>query len=373
MKFTINREQFLKGLTIASKAIGSKSPIPVMVNVKLSLDEKGLNIIGSNNELSIKTIVPYMIGDTTIIRASREGSTLVASRIITEIVRRIEGTELSFEVFDGTIIQIEDGRSNFKLNSVKPEEYPEIDLEPTGTKIELNAKEFTKMVEQTAFAASQKEQRPILTAVNIEAVDGKLIATATDSARLAKKEVVLPSTAHFSVNIPAKVLSEISKLLENEPSLEMVVSEKKALFLFDGTIVSSRLISGEYPNTRNIVPRAYNYKLEVNAAEMLRAMERVSLLSGERENVVKLAMSDNGVEVSSKSAQTGSAVESITTCQFAGERLEISFNAEYVGAAIRACQSEDVTLGFVGEMKPFSVRDAKDDSQIQIVTPVRTY
>ncbi len=374
MRFKIDREQFLKGLTIASKAIGSKSPIPVMMNVKLVLDEQGLSVIGSNNDLSIKTVIPYKIGERDIIRDAQFGATLVASRIITEIARRVAGTELAFEIIDDTIAQIGDGRSSFKLNSVRPEEYPEIDLEPTGVQVALDSKVFIQMVDQTAFAASGKEQRPILTAVNLEASgDYKLIATATDSARLARKEVALPNPAKFVANVPARVLGEISKLLEGEGIVNLAINEKKILVSFNGTIVSSRLINGDYPNTKNIVPRNFNFFLEANSLELISAMERVSLLSIERENVVKLSMGDEGVEVSSKSAEVGSAVETIGTCQYTGERLEVSFNSDYVMAAIRACQSEDVTIAFLGEMKPFVIKNAKDESQVQLVTPVRTY
>ena len=374
MRFKIDREQFLKGLTIASKAIGSKSPIPVMMNVKMVLDEQGLSLIGSNNDLSIKTIVPYKIGDRDIIRDAQFGSTLVASRIITEIARRVAGSELSFEIIDDTIAQIGDGRSSFKLNSVRPEEYPEIDLDPTGVQVSLDSKVFIQMIDQTAFAASGKEQRPILTAVNLEASgDYKLIATATDSARLARKEIALPNPAKFVANVPARVLNEISKLLEGEGVVNLSINEKKILVSFNGTIVASRLINGDYPNTKNIVPRNFNFFLEANSLELISAMERVSLLSIERENVVKLSMGDTGVEVSSKSAEVGSAVETIGTCQYTGDRLEVSFNSDYVMAAIRACQSEDVTMAFLGEMKPFVIKNTKDESQVQLVTPVRTY
>ncbi len=374
MRFKIDREQFLKGLTIASKAIGSKSPIPVMMNVKMVLDEQGLSLIGSNNDLSIKTVVPYKIGDRDIIRDAQFGSTLVASRIITEIARRVAGSELSFEIIDDTIAQIGDGRSSFKLNSVRPEEYPEIDLDPTGVQVSLDSKVFIQMIDQTAFAASGKEQRPILTAVNLEASgDYKLIATATDSARLARKEIALPNPAKFVANVPARVLNEISKLLEGEGVVNLSINEKKILVSFNGTIVASRLINGDYPNTKNIVPRNFNFFLEANSLELISAMERVSLLSIERENVVKLSMGDTGVEVSSKSAEVGSAVETIGTCQYTGDRLEVSFNSDYVMAAIRACQSEDVTMAFLGEMKPFVIKNTKDESQVQLVTPVRTY
>lgn len=375
MRFTIQREAFLKGLTIAGKAIGSKSPIPVMMNFKLTLTIEGLSILGSNNEITIKTLVPTMVGEEKLIFDPEYGSTLVSSKYLTDIVRKIEGDQIQFEVIDNTIVKIKDNRSNFKLNSIRPEEYPEIDLTDQGVTIKLEKNAFQTFVNQTAFAASTKEQRPILTAVNLQADNNALVATATDSARLARKEIYFDESYSFSANIPAKTLTEVSKLIETENVADMTlsVSETKVLFSFANTIVSSRLITGDYPQTKNIVPKTFNYFLEVNAQEFISAMERVSLLLSEKENVVKLTMSDEAIEVSTKSSQVGSAVERLNVCQYKGDRLEVSFNASYVIDAIKACGSEDVTLAFLGEMKPFVIRNDQDNTQIQLVTPMRTY
>lgn len=377
MKFKINREQLLKGLLVASKPTTTKSPIPVLGNILMTLDEKGLHLLGSNGELAIKTLIPIRVNDMEVIRIYSEGECLVSSKIIVEMIRKLEGNEIDFELFDGSIAKIEDGRTKYNLNSVRPDEYPDIDLEKNGVTFEVESKKFVKMVDQTSFAASTKEQRPILTAIHLEANEGELTAIATDSARLAKKTIEMKDNVVFNANVPARVLQEIAKTIEGTPGVSLVeitVSDKKILFEFDGTIVSSRLIAGDYPNTKNIIPKSYNSFLEVNANELLKAMERVALLAAnERENIVKLSLSENGVVVSSRSPLSGSATETIATCKYSGEALEISFNYLFVSAAVKACQSEDVTVGFLGEMKPFSVRVNEDPTHVQIVTPVRTY
>lgn len=373
MRFCINRECFLKALTIASKAISTKSPIPVMTNFKLTMDNGVLSVLGSDNDITIKTDIPSQIGDKQIINDTEDGSTLVPSKYLTEIIRKIEGEFVTFEVIDETIVKVYDNRSNFKLNSINAEEYPEIDLDETGTSFTLGVDQFKLLVDQTAFAASTKEQRPILTALNLNGGDHKLVATATDSARLARKEIEMNDVPYFNANVPAKVMVEVEKLLENQKEVVISVSEQKIIFKFEDTLVSSRLISGDYPNTRNIVPKAFNYFLEVNAKELLDAMDRVSLLLIDKENVIKLTMSPESVEVSAKSNQVGSATEAINICQYNNDRLEISFNTIYVAEAIKACQSEDVVIEFLGEMKPFVVKNPNDNSQIQLITPVRTY
>ncbi len=377
MKFKINREQFLKGLNVASKPTTTKSPIPVLGNILMSLDEQGLHLLGSNGELAMKTLIPMRVNDLEVIRVYAEGECLVSSKIIVEMIRKLEGNEIDFELFDGSIAKIEDGRTKYNLNSVRPEEYPEIDLEKNGVNFEVDSRKFVKMVDQTSFAASTKEQRPILTAIHLEANEGELTAIATDSARLAKKTIEIKDNVVFNANVPARVLQEIAKTIESTPGVSVVeisVSDKKILFEFDGTVVSSRLIAGDYPNTKNIIPKSYNSFLEVNANELLKAMERVALLAAnERENIVKLSLSEGAVVISSRSPLSGSATETISTCKYSGEALDISFNYLFVAAAVKACQSEDVHVGFLGEMKPFSVKVNDDPTHVQIVTPVRTY
>lgn len=374
MRFVIKRDEFLKALLVAGRAVNSKSSaVPVLANLKLELTDKGLSITGSNYELTIKTSIPYSRDDVELIRNVKEGTTLVNAKIITDMARKIDTEEINFEVIDSTIAVITAGKIKYNLNCIKANEYPDIDLEPNGIQINLSRVEFSSLVSQTAFAASLKEQRPILTAINLEAADGLLTATATDSARLARKQIPISTDLRFSANVPAKMMVEVDHLLEGSESVKIALSDKKALFEFESTVVSTRLIAGDYPNTKNIVPRVTNYELQVNASDFMKAIDRVNILSIDRENVVDLYLSDETVEISAKSTQVGSASEKIEVFKFSGNNLQISFNSEFVLSAIKALGSEDVTFLFVGEMKPFVVKNPEDESIVQIVTPVRTY
>lgn len=373
MRFTIKREELLKGLAVASRAVASKVAVAVLANLKIELNENGLFITGSNYDLTIKTFIPYRCGEKEIIRNYKEGATLINSKIITEIARKMEAEEITLDVIDSTVAIVSDNRSEYKLNCVRPDEYPDLDLEANGTEITLSKSDFDSLVSQTAFAASLKEQRPILTALNLEASDGLLTATATDSARMARKQIKVDSDVRFVANVPAKMMVEVAHLVEGLSEISIAFSDKKALFTLDRTIIASRLVAGDYPNTKNIVPKITNYSLEVNASDLLKAIDRANILSVERENVVDLTMNESGIEISSKSSQVGSAVEKIELFKYEGQNLRVSFNSEFVTAAVRALGCEDVTFAFVGEMKPFVIKNASDDSVIQIVTPVRTY
>ena len=172
---------------------------------------------------------------------------------------------------------------------------------------------------------------------------------------MARKTINVPEEINFVANVPAKMMVEVDHLMENLPDVSISFSDKKALFKLGKTVVATRLIAGDYPNTKNIVPKLTNYALEVNGADLLKAIARANLLSMDRENVVDLAMSDEGVSISAKSSQVGSAVEKIDNYKFEGAQLKVSFNSEFVSSAIRALNAEDVTIAFVGEMKPFVI------------------
>jgi len=370
MRFTINKDEFLKALNIVSKPVPVKSFVASLVFIKLTLDDKGLTLIGSNETIAISTLIPFTINDVEIIRNHRTGSVLIQGKYLTEIVRKLSSKELTLDVLDNSVVEITDDKSSFQLNSAQSEEYPEYDFNEPGTEFNIYSKELQTLVEQTSFAAATKDNRPMLTALNITGENTTITAIALDSARYARKSLIIDNEVNFVANIPAKTINDIVRMFEDNITVNIVVNEKKMFFKFNNTIIASNLLNGEYPNVKTIVPKSFNYFLEVNAQEFLAAIDRVSLLSNEK-SAVKLVMSNNEVEVMSTSSEIGSANEKIPNFQFTGDRLEILFNSTYVSDAIKALKCDDIILQFIGEMKPFVIKNAKDDNVIQLITPVR--
>ncbi len=372
MKITIDRLRLLKVLNIVSIAIGQKSPTPAYLNFKFQMNDDELSITGSNNELTIVSIIPVKEEDKYIITSFVKGSTLISSKYLLEIIRKLDSDYVTIEIIDSVVCKISDEKSDFKLNSMRVEDYPDLDLEIEGSTVSFNASVFKKIVSQTAFAASTKEVRPVLTAINVKADDKTMEFVATDSFRISKKIHETSESHNFEANIPVKTMTEIAKLVE-DGEVEMTVSDRKVVFSYRGTKVYSRLINGDFPKKSRMIPDSYSYVLQINSDRFISAISRVSLLAIERENIVKLALTENEIEISSKSDQIGSANEKITDFRYAGNRFEISFNVNYVTDAIKACQSEDVILSFAGEMAAFKVTSPTDDDIVQIVTPVRSY
>lgn len=373
MRFTIKREEFLKGLTTASRAISNNIALAVLANLKIELDENGLFITGSNSDLTIKTLVPYKSDDVEIIRNYKEGGTLIQAKILTEAVRRMESEEVTLDVVDSTIATLSDSRSNYKLNCIRVEEYPDIDLEANGTELVLSKEDFNALVSQTAFAASVKDQRPILTAINLNAADGVLAAAASDASRVAYKEIKIDPEIRFVANVPAKMMVEVNRLAEGCETLNVSFGDKKALFAVGRSIIASRLIAGDYPNIKNVLRQATSYRLEINANELLKSIDRVTILSEERQNPVTMTITDDCVEIFARSSKIGSANEKIDVFKYEGQNITRTFNSEFVSSAVKALNAEDVTFDFpADEKRAFIIKNVLDDSTIQVVSAMRS-
>jgi len=373
MRFIISKAKLLGALNIVSKAVTSKTPIAVLTGIKFELNEDGLRLIGSDTDLSISTFINTEINNEKVITVFETGACVLNAKYITEIVRKLDGERVEIELVDGNLIKIVDAKSNFSLNSINVNDFPFIDFSFDNNVIKLKGDVLKQIISQTKFATSQKETRPILTGVNFK-IDGNILeAVATDTYRLAKKKVVIGDTAYFNVTIPARNLDEVYKIVDGGEDIVINFFDKKVLFKVDNTIISTRVISGIYPDTTKLIPESFENKLTTLTSEFVSAIDRASLLSSDRNNIVKLSMSGEKVEVSSRSQEIGSVVEKISNYDYSGNKLEISFSAQYITDAIKAIGSNDVELCLNGEMKPFIVKNKEDDSVLQLVLPVRTY
>lgn len=372
MHFTIDKETFQKTLMAANRGIAARSPMPQLLCFKIEMTSSELQLTASNSDLAIFVKVPTKIGEKTIIRNFSLGSILITASLLVGVVTKLTGQELTIEIVDERVAKLSDGRSNYRIPCSSADEYPDIDFDRLGTPFTMPCSEFSELVESTAFAAYERDGNPVLMSVNLRAEGGSIIATATDSARLSQKRAAVEANLRFSVNIPAKTLTEIIKLFDNAYDLEVAVGDKKVVMTFGNVTVSCRVIPDPYPVSNSILPKSFAYSLVVAKNELLAAIERVSVLSTDKAAVVKLSMSEDDVEISCSNDINGSGVERFTEARFEGERLEITFNSLYVTQAVRALDSDDILMRFQGEMKPFVVENPNDDTAVNLITPMRT-
>lgn len=367
MNFKIKRTALLNALSKVSRAVSLKSPLPVLTGIKFDLKDDELVLTGSDSDITIQTSIRE---DIDIIE---KGSVVLSSKYIFEIVKKIDSEDIHIYIVDGTLTRIEGSGSKFDLNGTSHIDYPRIDLNKSGVHFQMKSSDLKEAIEQTSFATSEKETRPVLTGVNFKAKDHQLECTATDSYRLAKRILDIDSDITFNIIIPKKSLIEISRIIEKDEMIDLYVSDRKVLFVFDSVLIQTRLIDGTYPDTSRLIPNEFNYSMSVDSTSLLNSIDRASLLSSEQTNIIKLSMSEDNVVISSYSQEIGSVEEYLSKAFYKGQPLHISFSAKYLNDAIKSINSQKVRVLFTGEMRPFIIKDLEREDIIQLVLPVRTY
>ncbi|MCI7267643.1 MAG: DNA polymerase III subunit beta [Mollicutes bacterium] len=377
MKFKINKNEFLKGLLQVGKIIPIKHTNPIFVNIKLELTTDSLILTGSNGDLSITTSIPFFRNNQEIIRDVQLGSILANSDILCNIVKRLDGEEIAFDVLADNEARIEvDDKASFNLHCIDANEYADLDFSFKGVKIILDASEIANVVSQVSFAASIKNVKPVLTGVNIEGSGSKINFVATDSARLAKKEVEAEISEVFNTTVPVRTFQEIARSITDEDKITLYINDRRILVELKDTIISSVLLPGTYPNVKNIIPKNFLYTLEVDANDLIKTIETANVFSastGEKGATIRCYMSQENVVFRCSSDQNGNSSVMLNLFKYTGERLEISFKCEYVLSAVKALKTSEVLLCFQGEMKPFVIIGKNDPSVIQLLTPVKTH
>lgn len=370
MQFKIYRPELLNALSKVTKAVSSKSPLPALSGIKFEASYESLILTGSDSDITIQTNIQ---SKENVLEIIQEGSVVLSARFISEIIRKINSEFVIFDMIDGSLTKIKGDNSEFNLNGIKSIDYPKIDLSKTGEHFAINSLMLKSVIDQTIFATSDKEARPVLTGVNFKSNGQAIECIATDSYRLAKKIISIDNSLAFNITIPSKSLNEISKIIEKDELIDIYITDRKILFAFDNVIIQTRLIDGTFPDTSRLIPGIFDYELKIDTREFMGAIDRASLLSSENANIVKLVMNNNHVLLTSSSQEIGSVEEHLASAIFTGNPLTISFSAKYLIDAIKSIGTSHMSILFTGEMKPFVVKNKEDESNIQLVLPVRTY
>ncbi len=376
MKLKIKRDLLLENLNKVSKAISTKNLIPTLSGIKFDLNKKGLTLTASNNDI---TIQKYIKIDKDNINVEEEGTIVIQGKEILDIVRIIPAEEINIEVIDElkVLIFTDDERIKYDLNVIDIKEYPNIELTKSDKSVELDKDDFLTIVKETAFATSNDEARPVLTGINLKINGDILECSATDSFRLAKKEIRLNKASEeiHNIIIPGRNIIEFSKIIEyGDNSIKLHIFSNKILFENEDLLFQSRLISGNYPNTSKLIPEDSILKITANLFMLKSVIEQASVLTSEKENnTVNLSSNGNLLTVKSVSNEKGRAEMKMEIKKNNDEDINIAFSAKFMLDALNALKTEEVELSFLGEIKPITIKNTEDDGLIQLVVPIRTY
>ena len=376
INFSINKNLFLQALNTTKRAISHKNAIPILSTVKIDVSNEGITLIGSNGQISIENFISIKNENAGLLINSL-GSILLEANFFINVVSSMPDVTLDFKEIEQKQVVLTSGKSEITLKGKDADQYPRIQEVPTTNPLLLETKLLKNLINETAFAASLQESRPILTGVHFVLTDHKHLKTvATDSHRLSQKKIILKKNGdNFDVVIPSRSLREFTAVFSDEiETVEVFFANHQILFRSENISFYTRLLEGYYPDTDRLIPTDFSTVVTFETSSLRATMERSRLLSNATQNgTVKLEITGGVVSAHVNSPEVGRVNEEIDVENVSGEDLTISFNPTYLIEALKAVDSEKVTISFISAVRPFTlIPSEKEEDFIQLITPVRT-
>ncbi|OHX31453.1 DNA polymerase III subunit beta [Bacillus mycoides] len=376
MEFIVNHKHFTQALSEVSKAISAKTLIPILSGIKITADQFGITLIASNSNIFIEKFIPSSLKDEQIATILKAGSIIVPAKYFIEIIKKMP-SEILIKSMNEQLITIQSDEITLNLNGFSANEFPNVPLIDNHTEIQVETEQLIEVFKQTVFAAAKNESRPVLTGVHFVIDHNKLICAATDSHRLALREITISSHAKLNCVVPSSTISELLKLMNSNSNLVYIyLSESHIIFKFGTITLYSRLIEGKYPNISGLIPNESQTVINIDRKQILQGVDRSSLLASEwANNNVNLEIIDaSTIQISSNASQIGKISETQQIDAIQGEKqLNISFDGRYMVDTLKAIKEDRVTLSFGGSMRPILIEAGEQSAAVYLISPVRTY
>lgn len=367
MKFTCNQQSLSKALNTVSKAVTSRTTIPVLKGILLTANENGtLTLSASDLDLSIEKTI-----DVTVEEA---GATVVLSKLFGDIVRKLPNEEVHIEEVEEERILIKTASSEFTIVGLPADEFPKIkDEEEIISKLSLPRELFKNMIRKTSFSASIDESKGILIGTLIELEPDSMNLVALDGFRMAVTREKTENNESNRIIIPSRVLNDVNKIIsdsEESEKIQLLLSSKNATITMDHTLIMIRLMEGEFIKYKDILPANQQTKMIIERDILLESIERASLLAKEgKNNLIKFTIQNNLLTITSRSEEGNVKEEMIMKKE--GPDLEIGFNSKYIIDVLKVIDDEEVNMEFNTNVTPCLVKPVTGDSFEYLILPVR--
>ncbi|MCK1225551.1 DNA polymerase III subunit beta [Streptococcus uberis] len=376
IQFSINRSLFIQALNATKRAISSKNAIPVLSTIKIEVSSTDITLTGSNGQISIENTIPVSNENAGLL-ITDTGSILLEANFFINIISSLPDVTLDFKEIEQHQVVLTSGKSEITLKGKDVDQYPRLQEVSTANPLVLETKLLKSLINETAFAASTQESRPILTGVHLTLSNHKdFKAVATDSHRMSQRLLVLDkASTDFNVVIPSRSLREFSSVFTDDiETVEIFFSPSQILFRSENISFYTRLLEGNYPDTDRLLINQFETEATFNTQALRHAMERAFLISNATQNgTVKLEIKENTISAHVNSPEVGKVNEELEIVEKSGSDLTISFNPTYLIEALKALKSETVRIRFVSPVRPFTLTPGDDEEGfIQLITPVRT-
>jgi DNA polymerase III subunit beta len=368
MKVTCSAASLGQGLHTVSRAVSSRTTLPILNNVLLQTSDQGLQLTATNLEIGIRQIIPAEVQE--------EGGITVPARLLTDFVTAHPDEPLTLTLDKkNQSLAVHSAHFDAVIRGIDPADFPPVPAAGDGRKVRVPQGDLRQAIEQTVVAASTDEGRPVLTGVYVQLNGGKATLAATDGHRLAVKNLALGTSEGDpeTVVIPARALSELSRILKagNEAIDLTVGSQKNQVFFKAGeTELMSRLIEGTYPNYQQVIPNQSTTTITAKTQDLLFTTRVVSLFSKDAANVIKFKAEGGKLTLTANTSEVGNNIAGVEA-KVDGQDLQVAFNSKYVLDALSIIGSEEVQLGFTGPLNPGAIRPVGRDDYLYVIMPVR--
>jgi DNA polymerase-3 subunit beta len=368
MKFTALKDDFLKGLNVASRAVASNNTLPILSNILLKAEGTKLYFSATNLEISIQ----YFISTNIL----NEGQITIPARLCQNYVSLLNNEEVEISISDGQTINLKTKESNTQIKGLPSEDFPQIPTVSKDFEITVPCKDFRESINEVSFSTASSSSRPILSGVFMSGKEKSLTLASTDSYRLSEKKLDLTKEIEGEVEIiiPSKTLIEVSKLLSetDKEELTLIISEKQILFKIDNIELSSRLIDGQFPNYRQVLPKNEQSKIFINKQLLLQNIKRVSLFAKENNNNVKLELDSENQQLTLKTDATQIGTEEAhIKARIEGDSNKIALNSEYIVELLQAIKAEEIMIAIDDKMAPALFKNQSDPNYLHIIMPLK--
>ncbi|NCB42055.1 MAG: DNA polymerase III subunit beta [Clostridia bacterium] len=365
MKFTCSQSSLVKAINTVSKAVSTRTTIPILKGLLLEVKENKLIITASDLDLSIETKVD--------VSESEEGSLVVSAKLFGEIIRKLPNALIKVKKDEKENLFISCLSSDFSIVALPADEFPSIGYVSEENKIHVKKEAFKELIKKTTFSASIDEKKGILVGCLIEFNEKEIIMVALDGFRMAVAKESANVGKNKSIVVPARILNEINKIVSEiieEEEIILLLDEKKMEIKTEDTRVISRLMEGEFIKYNEIIPKTYKTRCLVEREDFLNSIERASLLAKEgKNNLIKVSIKKGNMEITSRSEE-GNVKEDVFT-ELEGEEIVIGFNSKYIMDVLKAVNDEEIILEMTTSTSSCLIKPVEGDHFVNLVLPVR--
>jgi DNA polymerase-3 subunit beta len=366
LKLTTKREDLVSKLSIVSRAVSTRGPTQALAGILLSASEGRVTLAATDLDLGLETGLDAEVAG--------EGTVLLPGRLLAEVARSLPDPSVEIETREAEQdVEIRSGSSRFHLRVLPVEDFPKLPRPAAEGGLKIPAPALEESIDLVARAASRDDMRPVLTGVFVTAAGREMTMVATDSYRLAVKRTELEAElgGEIEANIPARALRELGRILSSEEAAEASVwlLPNQAVFEAGAIILSTRLIDGQFPNFRQLLPESYEHDVRLPRSEFLDVTRRISQLA-QRNAPLRLSFESGELTVAAETPDVGDARETMPAA-FEGEALEIGFNPEFLREGIESVGGEEVLVRLISPLRPGLLQPVEGEDFRYLVMPIR--